>query len=241
MVDSDDVDSDDDGQEQPARRSQRTALTIIGLIGAITIGFAIGFLVRIPLDHDSDVPAADSVDVGFAQDMAVHHAQAVEMASLTMSNTTDPLVRNLAYDILTTQQNQLGQMQGWLSLWGRSPVPPGKYMAWMQDDGNSGHGGMAHDMGSMPSGGVTKMPGMATPEEISKLRATTGPAGDILFLQLMLRHHQGGLAMMVYAAAHAEVTSVRDLAQTMVDTQQSEAKLMTDMLGQRGAQPLPMN
>jgi len=233
MVDS------EGGQQQPARRSQRTALTILGLIGAITIGFAIGFLVRLPLDTDSDSPAADSVDVGFAQDMAVHHAQAVEMASLALNNSADPLVKNLAYDILTTQQNQIGQMQGWLSLWGRSTVP-GAYMAWMKDDGNDGHShsGMGHDMSS---DSPTKMPGMATPEEISKLRATTGPAGDVLFLQLMLRHHQGGLTMMEYAAAHAEVSAVRDLAQTMVDTQQSEAHLITGMLEQRGAQPLPMN
>ncbi|MDJ0110855.1 DUF305 domain-containing protein, partial [Rhodococcus erythropolis] len=53
--------------------------------------------------------------------------------------------------------------------------------------------------------------------------------------------HEGGLPMMEYAAADATEGPVRSLAQTMVNTQQSESKLMTDMLAARGAVPLPMN
>ena len=86
-----------------------------------------------------------------------------------------------------------------------------------------------------------KMPGMATSEDMAALRQATGPAVDALFLQLMLRHHEGGLPMMQYGAQHAGVATVRNLAQTMVDTQQSESHLMTTMLAQRGATPLPMN
>jgi uncharacterized protein (DUF305 family) len=57
----------------------------------------------------------------------------------------------------------------------------------------------------------------------------------------MLRHHQGGLPMMEYAAQHASEDAVRSLAQTMVDTQQSESTVMTNMLTAKGAAPLPMN
>lgn len=90
------------------------------------------------------------------------------------------------------------------------------------------------------SGPVDTMPGMASPRTL-RLRAAEGLQLDTLFLQLMLRHHEGGLPMMEYAAADATEGPVRSLAQTMVNTQQSESKLMTDMLAARGAMPLPMN
>jgi len=90
-------------------------------------------------------------------------------------------------------------------------------------------------------GSMSKMPGMASSEDMAALRQATGPAVDVLYLQLMLRHHQGGLPMMEYAAQHASEDAVRSLAQTMVDTQQSEATVMTNMLTAKGAAPLPMN
>ncbi|MFD4369617.1 DUF305 domain-containing protein [Rhodococcus sp. NPDC058521] len=224
-----------------AARSQRTALLVVGVIGAIVLGFALGFLARIPLEDSSqNVPEAGSVDVGFAQDMSVHHSQAVEMSAIALTNTTDPAVRGLAYDILTTQQNQLGQMQAWLTLWGQPLLPSGGYMAWM----NSGQGG-GHDHGMSSeeheAGPMTKMPGMASSDDMARLRQATGSAADVEFLQLMLRHHQGGLPMMEYGAQHASEAVVRQLAQTMVNTQESESTLMTNMLSERGASPLPMN
>ncbi|TSD93909.1 DUF305 domain-containing protein [Skermania sp. ID1734] len=216
-----------------ARRSQRGALLVLGVIAVALVGFAVGFFVR-PATQDS-TPQPGAVDIGFSQDMTVHHNQAIEMASLALTNTTDGAVRNLAYDILTSQQNQVGQMQGWLAMWGEPSLPTGGYMGWMT--GDSGHGGMtmAH------SGPVSTMPGMASQAEIAQLRQARGQQLDVLFLQLMLRHHEGGLPMMQYAAQHADVEVVRQLAQTMVNTQQNEAKTMTEMLAARGAQPLPMN
>ncbi|HEY5857237.1 MAG TPA: DUF305 domain-containing protein [Aldersonia sp.] len=223
------------GDHPPAKRSQRTALAVLGIIAAIAVGFALGFFARLPLDDGgTETPGADSVDVGFAQDMSVHHSQAAEMASIALTQSQDQAVRNLAYDILTTQQNQIGQMQGWLSLWGQPSLPSGEYMTWMSSDD-----GQSHDHST--AGGSAQMPGMASSAEMSALRQATGTALDVQFLQLMLRHHQGGLPMMEYAAEYAQTSTVRQLAQTMVNTQTSESTLMTQMLSERGATPLPMN
>ncbi|WP_420750416.1 DUF305 domain-containing protein [Rhodococcus sp. O3] len=216
---------------------QRRILVVLGVIAALAVGFLIGFL--IPRGDAQEVPAADSVAVGFSQDMSVHHNQAIEMASIALTRSTDQRVQNLAYDILTTQQNQVGQMQGWLTLWNQAPLPTGEYMTWMSDDSESAHDGHAAGHGS--SAAAVPMPGMATSQELAALRAASGPELDVLFLQLMLRHHQGGLPMMEYGAEHGEVAAVRTLAQTMVDTQTGESELMTSMLAERGAQPLPMN
>ncbi|MBA3907893.1 MAG: DUF305 domain-containing protein, partial [Pseudonocardiales bacterium] len=77
------------------------------------------------------MPVAGSVDVGFAQDMTVHHQQAVEMAGWERDHTRDPALYQLAYDIESTQTQQIGRMQGWLGLWDAAAFPTGGHMAWM--------------------------------------------------------------------------------------------------------------
>ncbi|MGB6049428.1 MAG: DUF305 domain-containing protein [Rhodococcus sp. (in: high G+C Gram-positive bacteria)] len=227
---------------------QRAALLVLGLVAALAIGFALGFLARTTtIGGDDSVPAADSVDVGFAQDMSVHHNQAIDMSAIALTSASDPLVRNLAFDMLTSQQNQVGQMQGWLAIWDRAPVGADGYMGWMtgsdhshaMTDGDMTDGDMTD--GDMTDGGgsVSAMPGMASSDDLAGLRQATGIDVDVLFLQLMLRHHEGGLSMMEYAIDHAETPALVRLAESMVSTQESESTLMTQMLAARGAEPLP--
>ncbi|MCZ4522054.1 DUF305 domain-containing protein [Rhodococcus ruber] len=219
--------------------SQRTALVVLALIAVLAIGFALGFLVGNPFRDGDNSPAAGSVDVGFAQDMTVHHNQAIEMAAVALTNAPDQAVKNLAFDMLTSQQNQVGQMQGWLALWDRASISTDGYMTWMTADDSHGHsmGGMSMEPGS--SDPTRAMPGMASSAELTALRQATGTDVDVMFLQLMLRHHEGGLAMMEYAQTHAQSPAVINLANSMVATQTSESTLMKQMLAAKGAQPLP--
>jgi uncharacterized protein (DUF305 family) len=197
-------------------------LCLAGLVLAGGVGYVAGHRVG------SATPGASSVDAGFAWDMSTHHRQAVIMASYVRDHSTDGVVRTLAYDIETSQFNQVGQMQGWLDAWGLPPENPGTQMSWMS-------GG--HDMSAMAAGGL--MPGMATQAEMDKLQTMTGKAMDVYFLQLMLRHHQGGLPMAEYAAKHAETAQVRNLAEKIVIAQSAESDYLTKMITQRGAAPLP--
>ncbi|WP_063046702.1 DUF305 domain-containing protein [Nocardia pseudovaccinii] len=232
-----DVASDSTGFAAQARR-QRTPLLVLGAIGILLIGFAIGVLARLPLDSNSE-PDPGTVDIGFSQDMSAHHAQAVEMAGIALIASTDNDVRRLAYDILTTQQEQIGRMQGWLQMWGKPNQNVDGYMGWMTEQPGHSHSGAT--TGHAMSGPSPSMPGMATTAEVTALRQATGPTLDTMFLQLMLRHHQGGLSMTEYAAQHAETTAVRTLAAAMATTQQGEAQLITTMLTARNAKPLPQN
>ncbi|WP_433522899.1 DUF305 domain-containing protein [Nocardia pseudovaccinii] len=232
-----DVASDSMGFAAQARR-QRTPLLVLGAIGILLIGFAVGVLARLPLDSNSE-PDPGAVDIGFSQDMSAHHAQAVEMAGIALIASTDNDVRRLAYDILTTQQEQIGRMQGWLQMWGKPNQNVDGYMGWMTEQPGHSHSGAATDHAM--SGPSASMPGMATTAEVTALRQATGPTLDTMFLQLMLRHHQGGLSMTEYAAQHAETTAVRTLAAAMATTQQGEAQLITTMLTARNAKPLPQN
>jgi len=180
------------------------------------------------------------VDVGFAQDMSVHHRQAVQMAGLARDRSTDPAIRSIAFDIETNQLQQIGQMQGWLSLWNAAALPTGRYMTWMTDaESMPGMAGMGHNGGSSGVAGVTTMPGMASPADLEQLRAANGAQFDVLFLQLMLRHHQGGVPMARYAEQHGEIPQVRNLAEKIVTSQSAESDYMIQLITQRGAQPLP--
>jgi uncharacterized protein (DUF305 family) len=235
-VDTDEPE-DDDYEEAPSNTS-RVLVFVAAAIVLLLVGAAIGMLVTLSRTESTAAPDAASVDVGFAQDMRVHHLQAVTMAGLERDRTTDPVLRGIAFDIESTQLTQLSEMAGWLTVWGQPdlPAPGAAHMGWMSEGGKHQH---SNGAGGTTTGPVQRMPGMATTDEVNQLRKLSGKDLDVLFLQLMLRHHQGGLEMAQYAAEHASVPYVRNLAQKVVSSQDNEIKLMTQYLSQRGAKPLP--
>lgn len=197
-----------------------TAAAVLVAAGAITYAVAED-------DGSSSTPSADSADAGFARDMAVHHQQAVEMSYIVRDRTDDEDVRRLAYDIAQTQANQRGMLMGWLDLWELPKVSSDAPMTWM---------GMG-DMASGEDGAL--MPGMATNTEMKKLEGLSGKQAEIFYLQLMTDHHKGGIHMAEGCVDKCAVGVEKQLAQGMVDGQQSEIDLMKDMLAERGAKPRP--
>ncbi|WP_236245274.1 DUF305 domain-containing protein [Streptomyces sp. CC210A] len=187
-------------------------------------------------------PSDTSADAGFARDMAVHHQQAVEMSFIVRDRTQDEEVRRLAYDIANTQANQRGMMLGWLDLWGLpKTVADREPMSWMEHgkDGaghGGGHGGSA---GASAGSGDDQpiMAGMATRAEMKRLGTLSGKEAEVFFLQLMIDHHVGGVHMAQGCVDACAVPVQKALAQGMVDVQESEIGLMTDMLRERGAKP----
>lgn len=199
---------------------------IAGAAGVVFMA-AVGGITYTVIDDDSGVrvPAADSADAGFARDMAVHHQQAVEMSYIVRDRTEDEEVRRLAYDIAQTQANQRGMMIGWLDLWQLPKVSADPPMTWM-------------GMGDMPSGeDGALMPGMASDAEMESLQKASGKAAEVRYLQLMYAHHVGGVHMAEGCVERCEVDVERDLARGMAEAQESEMKLMTDLLKKRGAKP----
>lgn len=166
------------------------------------------------------LPDDSSAEAGFARDMFTHHEQAVEMAFLVRDRSSDPLVRSFATDIILTQSNQMGQMMGWLGVWGLPLTGLEPPMTWM------GHGGQP-------------MPGMAAPEEMASLAALEGAEAERLFLQLMVRHHLGGIPMARAILDRSNEPVTRRLATSIINSQQVEIDIMTKMLAERGAAPIP--
>lgn len=197
-------------------------IKILGAILSVAL-LALGVLAGSLISRPS-APGEDSAEVGFARDMSEHHAQAVEMGMIAYQKASLPEVRTLGGDIALTQQAQFGMMQTWLKEWGYGPTSTGKAMAWMPADQQTLNGNL--------------MPGMATREEVNKLRNATGQDVDILFCQYMLRHHLGGIHMVNGVLEVATDPQVTALAGTMKKNQVGEVSVLEQLLKKLGAQPL---
>jgi uncharacterized protein (DUF305 family) len=112
-------------------------------------------------------------DVQFMQGMIGHHAQALEMAALLHERTRRDDMRLLARRIEVSQADEIQMMQRWLEA--RGQAVPGPH---------------AHHVPGAPL-----MPGMLTPAEMARLSDARADAFDRLFLELMIKHHEGALTM----------------------------------------------
>lgn len=115
-----------------------------------------------------------AADVRFMSDMIPHHHQAVEMAALVGERTNNPELIDIAGRIDAAQADEIRFMQDWLAERGE-PVP---------DPTAHHHMHMSHEMA-----------GMASPEQMAALAAAEGIDFDRLFLELMIRHHDGAVTM----------------------------------------------
>ncbi|MEO8908712.1 MAG: DUF305 domain-containing protein [Gemmatimonadaceae bacterium] len=129
-------------------------------------------------------------DVRFMQGMIAHHAQALAMTALLRDRTTRPDMRLLAERIDVSQKDEIGLMRHWLLARNeRAPDP----IAPVRAD-TTGHSMSMPGMDmSMPD--TILMPGMLTAEQMAELGRARGPDFDRLFLQDMIRHHEGALVM----------------------------------------------
>jgi uncharacterized protein (DUF305 family) len=180
----------------------------------------------------ADLPTDASPDAGFARDMATHHAQAAEMAFLVRDRSSDERLRTLAYDIIVTQTAQRGVFMGWLQQWGLSQSSAHPRMAWMDRHLHTTSSAAAD------AGGPGVMPGMASDADLARLRQAGGRDAEVLFLQLMIRHHEGGVEMARAILTESARDEVATLARNIESSQAGEITLMREMLVERGAQPM---
>lgn len=204
----------------------------VAVLGAGVLLLVIGAAGR-PLlfdDRADPMPILNAVEIGFAQDMLAHHNQALMMVE-RLDTGADPAVRALAERIDDTQRGEIGQLIAWLRLAGAPTVNP-EPMAWMHPvpDNAGHHGGPPDSRPEHPAG--TLMPGMASRDELDALAAARGEQAAILFLQLMQRHHYGGIDMAAAADRLLDSGVVKQTARDMLSSQGQEAGIMGMLLSQ---------
>jgi uncharacterized protein (DUF305 family) len=173
-------------------------------------------------------PTTTSPEAGFSRDMQVHHAQAIAMAMEIYRKTDDEQLRALSYDIATGQAGQRGEMFDWLVQWGL-PQSGGPMMAWMSADGGS-HEHVGGDPGEARTDDDARTAmGMATDAELDALASASGSAADCLFLELMVRHHEGAVPMAEAIIDLGSEPRVLQVAETIRRGQTAEIDAMQSM------------
>lgn len=148
----------------------------------------------------------NAADTAFAQGMVPHHRQAVEMAGLAATRAASAEVRALAEEIKKAQDPEIKTLSGWLGSWGEQ-VPAAE----------GGHGG--HTMSGMMTGG-----------EMDQLAKASGKEFDKAFLTLMVKHHEGAVAMARTEQSEGAYQPAKDMAAAIIGSQSAEITRMNTLL-----------
>ncbi len=154
--------------------------------------------------------AFSDADVEFAQGMIPHHEQAIEMSEIALDPTTGaaPAIVDLATRIQAAQDPEIELMRGWLTAWAQP----------LQMETSDGH-----DMSSME--------GMMSADELDALAVMTGAEFDARWLEMMIEHHRGAIAMAEDVGNASGNADVLALAAEIIAAQQAEIAEMVSLLG----------
>jgi uncharacterized protein (DUF305 family) len=150
-------------------------------------------------------------DVSFVQQMIPHHNDALTMAKLVPGHSSNAKIIDLASRIERGQAPEIQQMQGWLTTW------------------NASMPGMSGE--SMP-GMDGAMPGMMSAEDMKQLGQAKGAEFDKMWLDMMIKHHQGAIDMAKTELEKGGNADAKALAQKIIDAQQAEITEMQGLLSQ---------
>ena len=129
------------------------------------------------IDSETAIAIANTsytaADVDFMQGMIIHHYQAFLMSEMATSRTNNQTILDLAGRIDISQQDEISFMENWLLDMSQTVPDPSK--------SNQMH----HH----------KMMGMATPEQMQQLSQSDSTDFDRMYLNLMIKHHEGAIDM----------------------------------------------
>jgi len=160
--------------------------------------------------------AHNEADVMFAQGMIAHHEQAIEMSDMVLERGENAEVKALAEDIKAAQTPEIEILRGWLQEWDEEETPSGD------------------DMGGMPGMDGGEDATMMSDDEMDELEGASGTELDKMFLEMMIRHHEGAISMAETEVEDGEFPDAKDLAQRIIDTQQAEVTKMKELLTKLG-------
>lgn len=174
-------------------------------------------MVMAPARPDTGMVRQMDPDVRFMHHMTMHHAQALEMTSLVPSRNASQGLGLLAERIDVSQKDEIALMRRWLERRGKPlPPAPGEHAMHMA------------------------MPGMLTEAEMARLRAASGSEFERLFLELMIKHHEGALTMvaeLLGSQGAAQDSELYALVSDIEADQRAEIARMQSMLRAMGARP----
>nr|WP_278003539.1 DUF305 domain-containing protein [Nodosilinea sp. TSF1-S3] len=153
-------------------------------------------------------PSDEEFDLRFIDGMILHHQGAIAMAESALQNSQRDEVKQLAEEIIAAQQVEIDRMQQWRQAWyPNASEEPVMY-----------HSAMGHSMAMMPDMQATMM--------MSGDLGAADDEFDLRFINGMIPHHEGALAMAQDALEKSSRPDVQQLAQDILSTQQVEIDQM---------------
>ena len=146
-------------------------------------------------------------DTAFAKGMLGHHRGAVEMAKVQLKYGTDEAMRQLAQDVITAQQAEIDVLNKWLASHPDAAKPKPNTVAMQQAYAKS----MENMHGEMTLG-------------------VADPVPDMAFARGMLPHHIAAVDMAKVQLQYGTDEEMRQLAQDIIDTQQTEIDVMKNWI-----------
>ena len=203
----------------PSRSGSLPGAKVAILVAAVAfLAGAVGFVVG---ERTGGADPLNASDVGFMQDMGLHHDQAVQMSLILLDKPEiDRSLKAFAQEIIIGQRYEQGVFVALLDRFGHPTEGGDTVMGWM------GEPMAAEDM-----------TGLATPEQMDALRDAEGDEAASLWIALMSEHHLAGLHMADHAARHGGDETVVNLARSMITTQRGE---VIDLARYRRNNELPL-
>jgi len=162
-------------------------------------------------------------DVMFIDMMIPHHEGAIAMAQVALTRAEHEEVRQLAQAIIDVQSREIEQLRAWRDQWyPNAPQMPMEQMMGMMM-------GMMQGMPGMGSGQQMMEMLQHSMDATAQMRALCAVQGpfDLAFINGMMLHHQGAIAMAQAALQQAQHPELRAFAQGVIDAQQAEIEQMT--------------
>lgn len=181
-------------------------ITVIGLAAALSLSGCTVNVINESSDHAHHGASSNAdfsaADVMFAQMMIPHHQQAVDLGELAATRAQSQEVIDLAKQIADEQAPEIELMKSWLKAAGA-----GEHMGHQMD-----------------------MDGMLSDAEMQALENSSGAEFDRLFLEGMIAHHEGAIAM-AQDVANSKNPEVAKLAAAIIESQTAEIEYMKSLLG----------
>jgi uncharacterized protein (DUF305 family) len=184
------------------RRLSAVAVLVVGLIGVTSASAGA-----------APAAAYNDADVMFTGMMIPHHYQALVLSELVPDRSSDTRVESIASRIHLEQGLEIGTMRGWQGSNGLPKTDPVTSYEEMLADPE-----------------MVEMMGMASPEELAELETLSGNDFDVLFLNLMITHHEGAVRMLRDVLLNGQNLDLQQQAQDMMSTQRAQIAIMQDIL-----------
>jgi len=148
-----------------------------------------------------------TIDQTFIRHMLTHHEQGILLASMAAERAGDPHLRALSKLMVASQRGEARILSHWWASWFVEPMQ----ICSAQER--------------------AEMPGLLDRAEVARLGSTEASSFDVLFLELMTRHHNGAVAMADSQLRDGSDPRLRIMAHAIRHAEQGEIALMHGVSG----------